>query len=218
MSDVPLETCWAFNEEWNNKFCYKVASCWLFPLNYTAMHGSMWFPIGINTSVDVICWSTCKLWLLCNETIPAVAPLTDDNHSQYVLVSYEPVPVNRQSMLQYVDTVSSNNFCGCFILFMPLLIWNQPMCKQKIPHEIKNKWPLKPSVFFFMWGVWRRWRAYWKHFKEVASGDPVITWKAHMEQCLASNGNDNFQSNCGFLKLVLLFNGHIFCYYYLWTE
>jgi hypothetical protein len=30
MSGVPLETCWAFNEWWNNKFCYKVASCWLF--------------------------------------------------------------------------------------------------------------------------------------------------------------------------------------------
>ena len=35
MSDVPLETCWAFNERWNNKFCYKVASCWLFPLNHS---------------------------------------------------------------------------------------------------------------------------------------------------------------------------------------
>jgi len=26
MSGVPLETCLAFNERWNNKFCYKVAS------------------------------------------------------------------------------------------------------------------------------------------------------------------------------------------------
>jgi hypothetical protein len=33
ISGVPLETCWAFNERWNNKFCYKVASCWLFLLN-----------------------------------------------------------------------------------------------------------------------------------------------------------------------------------------
>jgi hypothetical protein len=32
MSGVPLETCWAFNERWNNKFYYKVASCWLFLL------------------------------------------------------------------------------------------------------------------------------------------------------------------------------------------
>jgi len=41
MSGIPLETFWAFNELWNNKFCYKVASCWLFLLNHTTMHGSM---------------------------------------------------------------------------------------------------------------------------------------------------------------------------------
>jgi hypothetical protein len=41
MSDMPLETCWAFNERWNNKFYYKVASCWLFLLNHTAIHGCM---------------------------------------------------------------------------------------------------------------------------------------------------------------------------------
>jgi hypothetical protein len=37
MSGVPLETCWAFNDRWNNKFYYKVASCWLFLLT----HGSI---------------------------------------------------------------------------------------------------------------------------------------------------------------------------------
>jgi len=41
MNDMPLETCWAFNERWNNKFYYKVASCWLFLLSHTTMHGSM---------------------------------------------------------------------------------------------------------------------------------------------------------------------------------
>jgi len=30
MSGMPLETFGAFNERWNNKFYYKVASCWLF--------------------------------------------------------------------------------------------------------------------------------------------------------------------------------------------
>jgi hypothetical protein len=30
MSDVPLETCWAFSKRWNNKFYYKAASCWYF--------------------------------------------------------------------------------------------------------------------------------------------------------------------------------------------
>ena len=41
MSGMPLETWWAFNKRWNDKFYYKVASCWLFWLIHTAMHGSM---------------------------------------------------------------------------------------------------------------------------------------------------------------------------------
>jgi len=41
MSGMPLETCWAFNERWNNKIYYKVASCWSFLLSHTMMHGSM---------------------------------------------------------------------------------------------------------------------------------------------------------------------------------
>jgi len=38
MSGVPLETCWAFNKFWNNKFYYKVASCWLFLLISTGLY------------------------------------------------------------------------------------------------------------------------------------------------------------------------------------
>jgi hypothetical protein len=30
MSGVSLETCWAFNKHWNNKFYHKAASCWYF--------------------------------------------------------------------------------------------------------------------------------------------------------------------------------------------
>jgi len=30
MSGVSLETCWAIDKQWNNKFYYTVASCWLF--------------------------------------------------------------------------------------------------------------------------------------------------------------------------------------------
>jgi hypothetical protein len=41
MIGMLLETCWASNERWNNKFYYKVAACWLFLLSHTAMHGSM---------------------------------------------------------------------------------------------------------------------------------------------------------------------------------
>ena len=35
MSSMPLETCSVVNERWNNKFRYKVASCWLFLLSQT---------------------------------------------------------------------------------------------------------------------------------------------------------------------------------------
>jgi hypothetical protein len=41
ISGIPLETCSAFNKFWNNKFYYKVASCWLFLLIHTAMHGAI---------------------------------------------------------------------------------------------------------------------------------------------------------------------------------
>jgi hypothetical protein len=41
MSGMPLETCWAFNKLWNNKFYYKVASRWLFLLIHSTMQGSM---------------------------------------------------------------------------------------------------------------------------------------------------------------------------------
>jgi len=41
MSCMPLETYWAFNKRLSNKFCYTVASCWLFLLIHTTMHGSM---------------------------------------------------------------------------------------------------------------------------------------------------------------------------------
>ena len=30
MGDVSPETCWAIKKQWNNKFCYTVASCWFF--------------------------------------------------------------------------------------------------------------------------------------------------------------------------------------------
>jgi hypothetical protein len=33
MSSMLLETCWAFNERWNNTFYYKAVSCWLFLLS-----------------------------------------------------------------------------------------------------------------------------------------------------------------------------------------
>jgi membrane protein YdbS with pleckstrin-like domain len=40
MSGMPLELYWAFNKLWNNKFYYKVASCWLFQMIHTTMRES----------------------------------------------------------------------------------------------------------------------------------------------------------------------------------
>jgi len=37
----PVTTRWAVSERWNNKFCHKVASCWLFLLIHTTMHRSL---------------------------------------------------------------------------------------------------------------------------------------------------------------------------------
>ena len=50
MSGVSLETRWALKERWNNKFCYKVASC-LFLLNNVT---------SLSWTAVVLDWSSCK--------------------------------------------------------------------------------------------------------------------------------------------------------------
>jgi hypothetical protein len=55
MSGVPLKTCWASIKIWNNKFYYKVASCWLFLLirlwvSRTHQYG-IWNPLSIPLNV-----------------------------------------------------------------------------------------------------------------------------------------------------------------------
>ena len=61
LSGMPLETCWAFSKFWNNKFYYKVASCWLFLPIHTAVHGSMNIKKKNNENVNSkssLCWLT----------------------------------------------------------------------------------------------------------------------------------------------------------------
>ena len=56
MSDIPLETCWAFNELWNNKFRYQVASCWLLLLSLSVdymMAGSNERRVQLKTCFDL---------------------------------------------------------------------------------------------------------------------------------------------------------------------
>jgi len=52
MSGVPLETCWAFNERWNDKFWYKVASCWLFLLRFYPVPVMPCSPSPYETAVE----------------------------------------------------------------------------------------------------------------------------------------------------------------------
>ena len=47
---MPLETCSAFSERWNNKLYYKFASCWLFLLSHTTMH------VFMNIKFETWCW------------------------------------------------------------------------------------------------------------------------------------------------------------------
>jgi hypothetical protein len=49
MSGVPLETCWAFNKRWNNKFYYKVASCWLFLLRTLCFARMLYFCVSYDS-------------------------------------------------------------------------------------------------------------------------------------------------------------------------
>jgi len=69
MSGMLLETCWAFNERWNNKFYYKVASCWLFLLSHTAMHGSMNIKFIDKCRCCITDRSICTSGLLRNDRI-----------------------------------------------------------------------------------------------------------------------------------------------------
>ena len=62
ISDIPLETCWAFNVLWSNKFRYQVASCWLFILSYTTMHGSINIKFTISNFNYFNATSVISLW------------------------------------------------------------------------------------------------------------------------------------------------------------
>jgi len=80
VSGVPLETCWVFKKLWNNKFCYKDASCWLFLLIHTAMHGSMNIKLMNFTFVRLCCVILCYVMLcyvmLCYVSLLRTAALS----------------------------------------------------------------------------------------------------------------------------------------------
>ena len=49
-------------KKWNNKFRYQVASCWLFILSYTTMHGSMNIKIS-RSMLEIIQYQITKCML-----------------------------------------------------------------------------------------------------------------------------------------------------------
>jgi hypothetical protein len=109
MSGVPLETCWAFNERWNNKFYYKVASCWLFLLSHTTMHGSMNMKYSHNLLFDAMFKILTRvlmqvqsfgyilyiLYILCILFIQYILYILCILYIQYILF----IPTNKQSVL-----------------------------------------------------------------------------------------------------------------------
>jgi hypothetical protein len=75
MGGMPLETCWAFNERWNNRLYYKVASCWLFQLSllWMFLYWQIYFACLALTNLAFICpciASTCILnrWMVNAES------------------------------------------------------------------------------------------------------------------------------------------------------
>jgi hypothetical protein len=53
MSGVPLETCWAFKKRWNNKFCYKAASCWYFYWVIYCYNAYIFYMGSVNAALHV---------------------------------------------------------------------------------------------------------------------------------------------------------------------
>jgi hypothetical protein len=70
MSGMPLETCWAFNEPWNNKFYCKVASCWLFLLGfYIWLWTDVWllaWPLYLRCKCNHFSWFPNNLVYICS--------------------------------------------------------------------------------------------------------------------------------------------------------
>jgi hypothetical protein len=91
MSDVPLETCWAFNKLWNNKFCYKAASCWYF---YWVIYDARFHEYQMQGTLheDLFTLMTVSQWIL-----PTMRNVSDKScwESQNTFYSQLLFPENR---------------------------------------------------------------------------------------------------------------------------
>jgi hypothetical protein len=125
MSGVPFETCWAFNERWNNKFYYKVASCWLFLLNRTdnslhpicsSPHG--WRPsLRINISLYATSWSVGVRYKL----IPTVSERKNNlkirvpPKHRHCFRRLQGITLQKTAIFRFLDARNSNIRFPCFL-------------------------------------------------------------------------------------------------------
>jgi hypothetical protein len=69
MSGVSLETCWAFNKLWNNKFYYKSAPFWYFYWSTMVTIGTRWFKhfkaYWSRDAPTCLTFKDCTLWPRC---------------------------------------------------------------------------------------------------------------------------------------------------------
>jgi len=139
MSGMPLETCLAFNKFWNNKFYYKVASCWLFLLirplllsTVTKMWGYPWILIEhCYTKPHRECRIVCR-WRGCHIS------MADLIHALFLCL-YSGL--RNKLVLKLVTKFPTfewtrnfaTNFTIALTLFLSSAWWNMSSCFHHIP-------------------------------------------------------------------------------------
>ena len=106
MSGMPLETGWAVNERWNNKFYYKVASCWLFLLSETlhvsdssSVRHQDFFTVHIaKVYVIQVCW---QLFAAVSKTVW---------HIPWLCVHWKTPDDGQRNCSKHVEFHSKNKF------------------------------------------------------------------------------------------------------------
>ena len=114
MSGMTLERCWAFNKFWNNKFYYKVASCWLFILihttrSYQDLNPRLWcdklafnFPSNLMPMLSLTSMHTVISWISINKK--TTYHVTSNNMSCY----FKQHAMLLQTPTRYKQSVTPN--------------------------------------------------------------------------------------------------------------
>ena len=107
---MPLETCWAFNERWINKFYYKVASCWLFLLILTAYIIQLFYSICTRFTKVSAAWIT----------------ITDGPRYGHLCINPECM---RHFMFSAFDGDIVRNETPCILVYIHLLLERSTRCQ-----------------------------------------------------------------------------------------